>query len=305
MKNIKSLAVILFLSGTSILAQEQALKPFVKANSTENFISYKTNNPLTAELLVNRYKTDLGLSAHDELRLSKKENDSQGFIHYRFQQYFNGVEVFGSQYLVHEKNNSLTSSNGKLTKGIEATTGSAISPNQAIQKAIAFIGAKQYMWQVNGNEQELKRIKNDVNATYFPTAKLVWFDKYFTQVGGQYQLAYKVEVFAQKPLVKKDVFVSATTGEILHSINKIHTTEVDGTAITKYAGTKSIKTDSVAVGQYRLREVSRGGGLETYNMQTGTDYGLAVDFTDTDNIWNNVNRVRLKIMGIRQKVYAI
>ncbi len=289
MKNIKSLAVILFFSGTSILAQEQSLKIFVKANSTENFISYKTNNPLTAELLVNRYKTDLGLSANAELRLSKKENDSQGFTHYRFQQYFNGVEVFGSQYLVHEKSNSLTSSNGKLTKGIEATIGSAISPNQAIQKAIAFIGAKQYMWQVNGNEQELKRIKNDANTTYFPTAKLVWFDKYFTQVGSQYQLAYKVEVFAQQPLVKKDVFVSATTGEILHSINKIHTTEVDGTAITKYAGTKSIKTDSVAVGQYRLREVSRGGGLETYNMQQGTNYGAAIDFTDTDNLWNNVN----------------
>lgn len=289
MKNIKSLAAILFLSGTSILAQEQSLKIFVKANSTENFISYKTNNPLTAELLVNRYKTDLGLSANDELRVLKKENDAQGFAHYRYQQYSNGVEVFGSQYLVHEKNNSVSSSNGNLVKGLVANNTTTVNANQAIQKAIAFIGAKQYMWQINGNEQELKRIKNDANATYFPTAKLVWFDKYFTQVSGQYQLAYKVEVFAQQPLAKKDVFVSATTGEILHSINKIHTTEVDGTAITKYAGTKAIKTDSVAVGQYRLREVSRGGGLETYNMQQGTNYGAAIDFTDTDNLWNNVN----------------
>lgn len=289
MIHFKTLASVLFFSGTSLIAQEQALKTFVKANSTENFISYKTNNPLTAELLVKRYKTDLGLSNNDELHVLKKENDALGFTHYRYQQFYKGVEVFGAQYLIHEKNNSLTSSNGKLAKGIEATTGSAIPPSQAIQKAITFIGAKQYMWEINGNEQELKRIKNDVNATYFPTAKLVWFDKYFTQVGGQYQLAYKVEVFAQQPLVKKDVFISATTGEILHSINKIHTTEVDGTAITKYAGTKSIKTDSVAVGQYRLREVSRGGGLETYNMQQGTNYGAAVDFTDTDNLWNNVN----------------
>src|SRR3972149_6365784 len=112
MIHFKTLASVLFFSGTSLIAQEQALKTFVKANSTENFISYQTNNPLTAELLVKRYKTDLGLSNNDELRVLKKENDSQGYTHYRYQQFYKGVEVFGSQYLVHEKNNAVNSSNG-------------------------------------------------------------------------------------------------------------------------------------------------------------------------------------------------
>ncbi|MCD4680720.1 MAG: M4 family metallopeptidase, partial [Bacteroidales bacterium] len=42
-------------------------------------------------------------------------------------------------------------------------------------------------------------------------------------------------------------------------------------------------------GIYRLRETGRGNGIETYDMNEGTNYGNAVDFEDTDNYWDNVN----------------
>jgi Zn-dependent metalloprotease len=42
-------------------------------------------------------------------------------------------------------------------------------------------------------------------------------------------------------------------------------------------------------GAFRLRETTRGQGIRTFNMQKGTSYGNAVDFTDADNFWNNVN----------------
>ena len=115
------------------------------------------------------------------------------------------------------------------------------------------------------------------------------FDKYFTKVGSNYQSVYKIEVYAKSPVSKQDVFVDAQTGAVLHAYNKIHTVEVTGTATTKYAGVQSIQTDSTAANSYRLREYARGGGIETYNMLQGTNYAAAVDFTDNDNIWNNVN----------------
>ncbi|MBI3234108.1 MAG: M4 family metallopeptidase, partial [Bacteroidetes bacterium] len=40
---------------------------------------------------------------------------------------------------------------------------------------------------------------------------------------------------------------------------------------------------------FRLREAKRGNGIETYNLQKGTSYASAVDFTDTDTTWDNVN----------------
>ena len=33
------------------------------------------------------------------------------------------------------------------------------------------------------------------------------------------------------------------------------------------------------------REYTRGDGIETYNMQTGTNYLSAIDFTDDNNQW--------------------
>ncbi len=289
MVKIKTLFVASILIGGNLVAQKNQLSDFVKKNTTKNFISYKTNSAITANDLVKNYKADLGLSSNDVLEEMSKENDKVGFVNYKYQQNYNGVEVYGAQYLVHEKNQQLVSSNGKLVFGITSNSTASLLENNAIQKAISHVNAQKYMWESNGAEQLLKQMKNDVSATYYPTAKLVYYDRYFTQVGSNYRLAYVVEVYAKNPVSKQDVFIDAQTGEVIHSYNKIHTAEVTGTATTKYSGVQSIQTDSTAATSFRLREYNRGGGIETYNMLEGTSYAAAVDFTDTDNNWNNVN----------------
>ena len=289
MIKIKTLLIAFLFTGGGLFAQQNQLTDFIQSKKGKNFLTYKTDRPITVDNLLKLYKPDLGLSSNDELKILKKENDQFGFTHYRFQQYYNGVEVFGSQYLVHEKNQQVISSNGKLVSGIAANNSVVLSTKDAIENAIAHVNAKKYKWENPQDEQLLKQIKKDVNATYYPKAELVYFDKYFTQIGSNYQLAFKVEVYAENPVTKQDVFVDALTGEIIHAYNKIHTAEVTGTAVTKYTGTQSIQTDSIAPTSFRLREYARGGGIETYNMLQGTDYGLAVDFTDADNVWNNIN----------------
>ncbi|MFT4545178.1 MAG: hypothetical protein ACI9EQ_001648 [Bacteroidia bacterium] len=42
-------------------------------------------------------------------------------------------------------------------------------------------------------------------------------------------------------------------------------------------------------GGFRLREAGRGNGVRTFDVNEGTNYGNAVDFTEGDNNWNNVN----------------
>jgi Zn-dependent metalloprotease len=289
MIKIKTLFIASLMIGGSLMAQQNQLSDFIKTNTTKNFITYKTNNPITVESLTTLYKSELGLMPTDKLEILRKESDLLGFTHYRYQQYHKGVEVYGAQYLVHEKNQKIVSSNGKLVYKITNNNNSSLNTGSAILKAISYVNAKKYMWENASAEQMLKQIKNNAFATYYPQAKLVYFDKYFTQVGSNYKLAYKIEVYAEKPLSKQDVFVDAQTGQVLHAYNKLHTTEVTGTATTKYAGTQSIQVDSLSATSYRLREYNRGGGIETYNMLQGTDYALSVDFTDTDNIWNNVN----------------
>lgn len=280
-----------FLSvlGGSLFAQQNQLSEFVQTKPADNFNLYVNDNPLSAEGLIKFYKKDLGLSDKDDLVLIKAEEDKTGIKHYRYQQTYEGTKVFGAQYLVHEKNGSVISSNGNLVEFVMNSGTATVSNKIAIDKAIKHVGASNYMWENDGEEALLRKIKKDANASYYPTAELVYYSPHFSKNGNNYRLAYKVEVYAKQPLSKQDVFVDAISGEIINSYDKIHHVEVTGTATTKYAGSQSIQTDSLGASSYRLREYARGGGIETYNMLQGTNYSAAVDFTDTDNLWNNVN----------------
>ena len=65
-------------------------------------------------------------------------------------------------------------------------------------------------------------------------------------------------------------------------------TNASATALTKYKGTRTIMTDYTG-STYRLRETGRGLGIETYDMNNGTNYGSAVDFTNATTSWTAVN----------------
>lgn len=65
-------------------------------------------------------------------------------------------------------------------------------------------------------------------------------------------------------------------------------------AATRYSGTQSIQT-SISGSFYTLTDATRGLGVKTYNMNKGTNYSTAVDFTDADNNWtaaefDNINK---------------
>ncbi|MEM7038876.1 MAG: M4 family metallopeptidase, partial [Bacteroidota bacterium] len=104
-----------------------------------------------------------------------------------------------------------------------------------------------------------------------------------------WRLAWKFDIYAHDPISRDDIYVDVETGEVIFRNPSLHTADVNGTAETKYSGLRDIVTDSTAPGMYRLRESGRGSGVQTWNMLTGTNYGNAVDFEDTDNYWNNVN----------------
>lgn len=102
-------------------------------------------------------------------------------------------------------------------------------------------------------------------------------------------VAYKFDVYAAEPMSRHYVYVDASNGNILSKVDRIHHTDYYNTAITVHSGTQTIIAEGIS-GGYRLREsCCRGGGIETYDLNQGTNYASAVDFTDADGTWNNVN----------------
>lgn len=231
----------------------------------------------------------LGFSSLYNLQLTKEEHDELGFDHLRFQQTFNNVPILGGIVIAHIKNNRLHSFNGEVFDVNEKSNTTLLTENSCLAKVIETVGAISYKWQFKEEEELIKIIKDDKNATWFPKGDLMFCPKNLDFDNPQFSLTYKFTIHAQEPLLGENIYVSAINGSIIARENLLHTTDVPGKAITKYSGTRNIITDSINPNKFRLIENTKGNGIYTLNLQNGTSYAAAVDFLDSNNVWNNVN----------------
>jgi len=228
------------------------------------------------------------------LKLIRSEKDDLGYTHYRYQQTYKEFPIHSNIFIVHVKNNLIVSMNGQLFSKTDMPADVTLTEAQALDNAIEYVGAESYKWQIPGEERILKYTLNDESATYFPKGELIMVPSDHNFKSGDYHLTYRFDIYAHKPMSRQWIFVDASTGKIIMTLERIHTENEDvkanatGSAATKYNGTRTIITDYTG-STYRLRETGRGLGIETYDMNVGTNYGSAVDFTDADNNWTGTN----------------
>tara|TARA_R110000823_G_scaffold159218_5_gene290363 strand:+ start:9703 stop:12747 length:3045 start_codon:yes stop_codon:yes gene_type:complete len=218
------------------------------------------------------FKDVLNPSSQTSFTTLKQEQDPLGFIHQKMQQYFNGVKVEFATVTLSSKNGmvqTLNSFYSPIADDFSVTP--SISGPQALNSAMAHVGATKYMWQ-NASEAAL--------ADYHkPTGELVIFPamKNITETN---RLAYKFDIYATAPLYRADVYIDAKTGQFIFENKRIHHANVPATGNSLYNGTVSFTADN-ASGPYRLRQTADGNGIQTFDMNNGTNYNNAVDVTSS------------------------
>jgi Zn-dependent metalloprotease len=202
-----------------------------------------------------------------ELRDIEKTNDQD--VTYRYYQTINSYPVEFSSWLIHVKNGRVYSMNGDITDDKEVDTTFKLSEEEALKIAVDYMQTEEYVWE-NGEKILVP------NNQFFHNSQL--------------RAAYKFNIFSKKPFDRKMVYVDAQTGKVLFDLPLILHIDVVGTAETQYSGTREINTEFVNE-QYILKDNTRGKGIHTLNLQNNTYFNLsqAIEFTDDDNYWNNVN----------------
>ena len=231
------------------------------------------------------------VKSNTDALLIRSDRDELGIFHYRYQQTYQGIPIEHATYVVHVTGGAVTSENGKWVKDFPADLKASpmLSKTAALAAATSEIGAQKYKWQVPAEEAFIKQEQNNPQATYFPKGELVYYSGEEEVTPASLRLAYKFDVYAAYPVSRTIIFIDANDGSVIGKREMIHSTNAPGTAVTAFSGTQSITTDYTGT-TYRLRETGRGNGIQTFNMKTaGTNYAAAVDFTDADNNWNNVN----------------
>jgi len=246
-------------------------------------------------------RQQLSLGTDDQLRPARTETDQLGFSHQKFEQYYKGVRVEHATYTAHSRGGQIETLSGDFEKVSAVSVTPTLSTEAALASAMRFVGAKKYMWQDAAEEAGLKARDNDPAATYKPAGELVLVrDARKDPENGPLVLAWKFNVYAQQPVSRAYIYVDARSGEVVLQDNIIkhatrsakgtHQTTAAATAsfATAYSGTRSLANETATSG-YRLREYTRGSGIETYNCKKGSSYTAAVDFTDADNSWTEYN----------------
>lgn len=270
-----------FLTGTDLVRMDSK-------SGNPSYLRFQKGKELAYANWQSWLMKNLKISDKNNFTLLRTEKDKLGHTHYRYQQTFNGIPLEHGIWIVHTNGGMVYSMNGLLYGEVSLSSTAGLNEATALQKALTHVGATAYKWDMPGEEQHLKSESKNPNATYYPYGKLVFANKGRGFDKKNLCLAWKFNIYAHEPLYRADVYVDAATGQVIHENEMLHEADAVGTAVTAYSGTKSMTADSFG-GGFRLRESGRGNGINTFDMNTGTSYGAAVDFTDSDNFWNNVN----------------
>ncbi|MGZ4058435.1 MAG: M4 family metallopeptidase, partial [Bacteroidia bacterium] len=229
----------------------------------------------------------LGLSNTVTFKPYDVQNDNLGETHTRYKEYINNIPVDGSMLITHSKGGRIEMVNGDYFANFNAPASPAISEETALADALKKVNAVKYKWQNQEETQAMRDALHQPDFTYFPKGELVVVHKLNADYSSaNMRLAYKFNIYAEKPLSRAYIYVDAKTGEVISQEEIIHTADVVGTGHTKYSGVETMTSDNYGTAtQYRLRETGRGNGIQTYNCNTGTTY-TNTDFTNTSATWN-------------------
>lgn len=229
----------------------------------------------------------LGLDDQSSLVLKSTEKDKLGVLHYRFYQTWMGIPVNRSMYVVNVKDGKIISASGSIvtdfSSDMAARNNTKIDARQAIANAINYVGASKYVWQIAEMEKNIKAIKKNASASYYPVAEKCWYYSGDQINAANLTLAYRLDIFAEEPFSRAYYFIDASTGKVIGREERIETSDATGTANTLYSGTQTIHSEQTGTNAYRLHDLSRGNGVVTLHGNSGS-YG--VEFTNNSANWN-------------------
>lgn len=279
-------------NGASEVNYPSDLQKIATVKSKGRILVIKPEYQVPAGQFFGNYAKELGLVSADDMVLGDEVTRGTTKT-YRYNQCYHGVPIEGATMILHEKNGVVTYANGMLIQNFYRPFTPTVQREEAIATAIINTRATQYAWENETLEQDLKNVRRNEKATYYPTPRLVFFDPQFSAEAGNYRLAYEVNIFAIEPLESITYYIDAATGEVLKSVKKNQNVNVEVQAKTRYNGIQTITVDSVSPTQFVLRENSRGIGNGIYtrslnNSGSMMDYNpnLATDVVETDNFFD-------------------
>lgn len=309
MKHKISLALCAFVfcienaqAQTDSLFWNSEMSKIATPTSNADWINIKPEiviNPLT---FFSTQKKALTLGANDEMRLYKKEKDNIGMTHYQYQQFYRGYKIISGEFFLHEKNGRLFLANGNMIKGLNINQVINISTTTALQKALQFLPAIKYAWEIPELENNYKEILHDKNATYKPVGELVWVSNYATsneKNAAKFELAYMFNIYTAA-MDGKRIFISASNGSVIQSFPLVYKCDATSAA-TNFYGSQGFSTKLIpgsSPARWNLWNDCQPAFIRTLIWSAAPPY---IDYVSSaSNNWNAASSAATSHWGIER-----
>jgi len=280
---MKKVVTFLALLTLSISTYSQTDSVTVTKSGKSKFIVFadksKKSQISESQSLISKH---FNLSKSDVLKLKSSNIDDTKILHERYSRYYNGIKVQNSEIIIHSKGGTIISINGDALPIFNLSITPSLESNQAIEIGLKYVNAKKYAWQSPELEAFIKEERGESNASNYPSPELVIWDR---ADDDKYFLAYKFEVFSLEPYNKVLIYIDAHDGSLLQMVDQLISANAIGSAVTRYSNTQNIGTESFT-GGFRLRDLTRGQGVETWDLNKSIYVSTSVDFVDNNNTWN-------------------
>jgi Zn-dependent metalloprotease len=301
-----ALSMLVSVFSLSAYAQEEgksANQKITAENGLSGFIVFGEMTSYKSTDFQDIFKEQLGLKSNSNFIKIKSETDPLGFSHEKLQLFHQGIKVEFATYSLHSKSGKLLSMSGEFYSLDNVNTVPKLTKEDAFDLSLKQIDAAKYLWETPEEAKMMNYEKPVGELVLFPVLENQATDKN----GPQLRLAYKFDIYATDPVSRGDLYIDAVSGAVLlynatikhlgeygyggqatskNNNKKFVPLVMTANAGTRYSGSQSIQTTLNAT-SYVLSDGTRGAGVMTYNMQTGTNYASAIDFVDADNNWTS------------------
>ncbi|MBK7957790.1 MAG: M4 family metallopeptidase [Bacteroidetes bacterium] len=196
------------------------LSELVSSESTDGWVYLKDTMYVHPDSLFTKYKSYWGLGNYDSIVKTEVMTDEIGGQHYTFKQYHKGLEVYPMVVRVHDYIGKGLVINGNFVAGLRIDTAGIKTPTEIIAAAKNEINATLYTWEDSASQANLKQATGNSNATYYPSPKLLIFQKNIgtdNHYEDGFSLAYRTSIASLLP--HKDevsVFSNASNGNTIY-----------------------------------------------------------------------------------------
>jgi Zn-dependent metalloprotease len=215
-----------------------------------------------------------GLDGNHHLQKQYEHKSLKGKTHHKYQQFYHGLRVLGGTVVYHLEQDRLYATSGLLHEfsGISMQGKITIAEGENMAKLKVFTRLANDFGSglFSAGKVDITNVRKAVANTKFPAK------------GGEYTLVYVYTVEAEGGAlpVNMDVILDARTGRTIATLSNINTEGAIGHGDGYYHQNLTFPTDSIAEGQYLLRDLSRGKGVIARDI---SNHFLTP--TDTDNEW--------------------